>query len=508
MSTVAGTRLARAMGVHADKVQAFAKGHPGLVLAGGVVRDALMGRLVKDIDFAVEKGSARGAGKAFADAAGGALVMLGQDRLARVVLGDATVDFTPLRAKTLEEDLRLRDFTVNAMAVRMPWGRRAGIVDPTGGVADLEAKRLRICGPRSFRDDPVRLWRAHRQAVQLGLRVHPGTARLMSREARLAGKCSAERLRDELFKLFEGYRPAAVLRAAARSGVLEATFPVFRAMRNVRVPGGKGTIRVLDHTLEALEHLEDSLRRLRALYPKDASEMAAHLAEEPVTGRSRKALLGLAMALHDTAKPKTIRLTPKGDVHFYEHEHLGARLAAGILRDRLRVSEREIGIVAHVIHLHLRPGYLAGAGAVTDKAAYRMIRDAGDELFELVLHAEADRKATHHGRMRTARGQRGVVLRILAFRRDLRARVPAVRLVSGHDLMRELALEPGPLIGDLLRGVDEAVALGKARTRDEALAVARGLLPGLRKASAAPRTHAEDSLPARHLRRRSVCGAP
>jgi len=474
---VMGARLAKSMGPLADRLQGLARVRAGLVLVGGAVRDAMRGRLVHDIDVSVERGSARSAGKAFADAAGGALVMLGQERLARVILGDATVDFTPLRAKTLEEDLRLRDFTVNAMAVRLPWGRRADIVDPTGGAADLEARRLRVCGPRSFRDDPVRLWRAHRQAFQLGLRAHPATARLIVREARLAGKCPAERLRDELIRLFSGPGPATVLREAARSGVLEATFPDFRAMRAVRVPGG-GTIRVLDHTLEAIDHLGRSLGRLPALYPKDAAEIAAHLADEPVTGRSRKALLGLASLLHDTAKPGTIRRTPEGDVHFYEHEHMGARMAAATMRGRLKLSEREIDIVCRVIRLHLRPGYLAASAGVTDKAAYRLIRDAGGELFELVLHAEADRMATHHGRTITARGQRGAILRILAFRRDLRARVPAVRLVSGHDLMRELGLTPGPVIGELLRVVDEAVALGKARTREDALAAARAALPG------------------------------
>jgi len=481
---VMGARLARALGPQADRLQGLAKARAGLVLAGGAVRDAMRGRAVHDIDVTVERGSARSAGKAFADAAGGALVMLGQERLARVVLGDATVDFTPLRAKTLEEDLRLRDFTVNAMALRLPWGLRNEIVDPTGGAADLGARRLRVCGPRSFRDDPVRLWRAHRQAVQLGLRLHPATARLLGREARLAGKCPPERLRDELFKLLGGSRAAPVLRAAARSGVLEATFPFFRTMRGVRVPGGKGIIRVLDHTLEAVECLDRSFSRLRSLYPLQAAEIAAHLREEPVTGRSRKALLRLAMLLHDIAKPRTIRRTVDGDVHFYEHEHLGARLAATILRDRLRVSEREIAIVTRVIQLHLRPGYLAGAARVTDKAAYRLIRDAGTELLELVLHSEADREATHHGKTVAERGQRAAIGRILAFRRDLRSRVPAKRIVSGHDLMRELSLKPGPVIGDLLRAVDEAVALGKVQTKEEAIVLARAALPALARREA------------------------
>jgi len=188
------------------------------------------------------------------------------------------------------------------------------------------------------------------------------------------------------------------------------------------------------------------------------------------------ALLRLALLLHDIAKPLTIS-KKGGEVHFFEHEHKGARLAAEIMRRRLKCAESEVAIVARLIELHLRPGYLAArAGEVTDKAAWRLLRDAGEEVFELFLHAQADRMATHHGFGVTAPRQRAVVRHMLAVRRAARERTPAQRYVTGHDLMKELGLKPGPVVGVLLKAVEEAVALGKAGSREEALGVARRAL--------------------------------
>ncbi len=421
--------------------------------------------------MAVARGRADAVGKAFADAVRGALVPLGDGRLIRVVVADTTVDFTPLRAATIEADLRLRDFTVNALAVALPLGDAPVMLDPCGGMKDLRKRVVRACGPRAFRDDPVRLWRAARLPAALGFRLDPTTGRLARGQARLVKKAGAERVRDELFKILALDRAVPALEAADRLGVLRASFPEVERMRAVRVPGGK-TLNVLAHTLEALRHLDGLLARIRLHYRQEAAAMSAHLAAEPVPGRSRRALLRLALLLHDIAKPETVS-RQGGEVHFFEHEHRGAKRARAILRDRLHCAETEVAIVAHLIELHLRPGYLgATRGAISDKAAWRLLRDAGNEVFELFLHASADRMATHHGRGIKAPRHRVVIARILAVRRAALARTPAQRFVTGHDLMKAFALKPGPVIGVLLKAVEEAVALGKAGTREEALAAA------------------------------------
>lgn len=444
-------------------------------MAGGAVRDAILGRPVKDVDITVAQGAPEYVGKAFADAIGGALVPLGDGKLIRVVVGDTTVDFTPLRAKTIERDLELRDFTVNAMAVALPVANRVVLLDPTGGRKDLRRKVVRACGPGAFRDDPVRLWRAARLPAALKFKLNPATARAVRQQARLAKRAGAERVRDELFKLLSMDRAAPALEAADRLGVLGVSFPEVERMRKVRIPGG-GAIGVLAHTLEALDHLDGLLAKVPAHYRDEAKEIAAHLAHEPVPGRSRRALLRLALLLHDIAKPDTVSKKGKG-VHFFEHEHLGARKAGTIMLDRLRCAVVEADIIRRLIALHLRPGHLASAREpVSDKAAWRLLRDAGEEAFELFLHAQADRMATHHGRAVTAPRQRAVIRRMLAVRRAARERTPAQRFVTGHDLMRAFDLKPGPVVGVLLKAVEEAVALGRAGSRAEALAAAERAL--------------------------------
>ncbi len=473
--TIAGKRLDKALGVIAGPLKRLGTAYGGLFLTGGAVRDVLLGKLVHDVDVTVTKGSPVSTGRAFADAAGGALAVLGREKLVRVYLKTATVDFTPLRDRTLELDLRRRDFTVNAMAVRIPWGPHSVVEDPLGGCGHLKARRLTLCRPQAFREDPVRLWRAHRAEVELGLRPDSSTSRHLRADAFRTGACSAERLRDELFKLLTLPRAAKALRAAAKSGVLEATFPQLLPMRRVRVPRG-GWIHVLNHTLEALEHLERFLGRVRAMYRQEGQEMTGHFSQEPVSGRSRLALLKLALLLHDIAKPETISRNAKGDVHFYKHELIGARRAAGLLRKQLKCAEVEVSIVTRVIQHHLRLGHLAAAGRFTDRATYRFLRDAGEELFELILHAQADRCATHHGGAVTAYKQHRTIARILAFRRAMREHMPVKRLITGHDLMQEFDLKPGPVIGKLLQAVEEGVALGKIRSRTQALRAARAVL--------------------------------
>ncbi len=458
-----------------DAILRFAAGHPGLALAGGAVRDMILGRPVKDYDLAVEKGNVRTVGKAFADSVKGALVPLGAGRLVRVVVDGVTVDFTPLRAKTLEEDLRLRDFTINAMAIRLPALVTAVLVDPTGGQADLKKKVLRVCSPRSFKDDPVRVWRAIRIADEFGLKIEPGTARLLKKSSSLGARCTAERLRDELFKLMDGPRAGRVLRSADRYGMLTASLPILEKMRRVRVPRAR-PVDVLDHTLEALEHLDRQLVAVGKSYPAERSEIEAHLAECFVAGRSRRALLRLALLLHDIAKPVTVSRDEKGHIHFFEHEHLGAKSAIQVLRKRLRCSEDEVSVVARLIRLHLRPGHLAASASVSDKAAWRLVRDAGPEFLSLVLHADADRAATHHHRGVSAPAHRRAIRHLFRVRNAAAARKPGIRLVTGHDLMKELRLKPGPVIGDLLRAVDEAVALGRVKTRADALLLAKRTL--------------------------------
>jgi len=492
---IPAARLYRALGPLGKKLAKFACVNPGVVLAGGIVRDALAGAVSKDIDIAVEKGSAMAMGKKFADLTGGALVILGKEKLARIHVGEAIADFTPLRAKTLEADLRLRDFTVNSMAVRLPItkisapkGRDlarfpaggAELIDPNNGLRDYRARLIRVCGPGCFRDDPVRLWRAIRFASRLTFRIEKGTWTRIKAESRLATKCTPDRLRDELFRLLSLPNASAALKVALSSGVLVETFPEMNPM--LRVPSHHaGAIDVMGHTLEAMDHLDKALARPSRVFSREAGEASRHLELELVKGRSRKALLRLALLFHDIAKPETITSEPGGIVHFYEHERRGAEKAGEIMRKRLHMGADEVDAVTRIIRLHLRMGHLASAGEFTDRAVFRFLKAAGDEFFEVLLHAHADRLATHHRKAAPFRDLARTVSRVLVARRKMASRVPRERFLDGNDVMKELGLKPGPQVGEVLRAVEEAVAVGVARNRGEALKVAREALDRSRR---------------------------
>ena len=478
--SIPASRINFALGSLRKPLLEFAKKNPGLVLAGGIVRDALQGVASKDVDIAVEKGSAMAAGRKFADLTGGALVILGKEKLARVHVGDAVADFTPLRAKNLEADLRLRDFTVNSMAVRLPFSGSVPIIDPNNGLRDYRRRLIRICGPSTFRDDPVRLWRAIRFSHRLDFKLEAGTIRRLKAESRLAAKCTPDRFRDELFRLLSLPLVAPALREALSSGLLITTFPEMKPM--LRVPSHHaGAIDVMAHTLEAMEHLDRALKRPSTVFSREAGESTRHLAEEPVKGRSRRALLRLALLFHDISKPETISSEPGGVVHFYEHERRGADKAADLMRKRLRMGGDEVEAVSRVIRLHLRMVHLASAGEFSDRAVFRFLKAAGDEFFEVILHAHADRLATHHRKAAPFRELARTVSRVLVARRKMASRVPQERFLDGNDVMKALDLKPGPQVGEVLRAVEEAVAVGAARNRGEALKVAREALDRSRR---------------------------
>jgi len=216
-------------------------------------------------------------------------------------------------------------------------------------------------------------------------------------------------------------------------------------------------------------HLDRVLKAASKKRRAEASAFCAHLASQPVKGRSRRSLLRLSLLFHDIAKPETASVAKDGRVHFFEHERIGAEKAASIMRAKLRCAESEIAIVRRTILNHLRIGYLSGAGKVSDRAIFRFLRDAGGELHEIVLHGEADRLATHFRGPIAGHSQNRVVKRILDFRRRAGERQGLKKVVDGNDLMRALKLAEGPLIGELLRHVEEEVALGRVKSREEAL---------------------------------------
>jgi putative nucleotidyltransferase with HDIG domain len=476
---VAELRLARLPRPQAALLRVAAAVQPdsGAVLVGGAIRDSVLRRSPLDADVAVPRGALELARRC-AERLGGTCVVLDAERgAARVVVGSLTLDVADFRAPTLAGDLAARDFTVNALAVPLATlvaRGRAPIVDPTGGLADLRARRLRPAGPGVIADDPLRALRAVRFESALGLRLTPSGAAAVRAAAAGLTRVSAERVRDELLALLGLADSVRALRRADALGILGVVLPEVEPMRATSQPAPH-RFAVLEHSLRAVAGCDRLLRRLAALTPY-GEELAAHVAEPLGGGLTRATTLKLAALLHDVSKPETRRRI-RGRVRFFEHDVIGAARARAI-GERLKLPERAVAVVERLVRHHLRPMHLASAARITPRARYRFYRDLREDTRDLLLLVLVDAAAVT-GASPLATWRRSTIVRdLMRGWAEQRVVAAAPPLVRGDEVMRRFRLEPGPRVGWLLAQAREAQDLGRVRTREEALAYLDSLVPG------------------------------
>ncbi len=462
-------RLTPAAAALLRAVRAAAGPGRGVVLVGGAVRDALLGRADADLDLALPHG-ALALAERLAERVGATAVVLDAERgAARVAGAGVQIDLNDFRAPTLEGDLAARDFTVNALAVPLDpllAVGRAPIVDPTGGLADLRGRRLRPAGPGVLADDPLRALRAVRMEATLGLRLTPAAARLVRAAAPALVRVTPERVRDELVTLLHLPATGRALRRADALGLLAVFLPEIGPMRTAPQPAPH-RFNVLEHSLRAVEACDRLLPRLVTLSPF-GEELAAHVAEGVGGALDRAAVLKLAALLHDVAKPETRRVVG-GRVRFFEHDLIGAGRARDI-GERWRLPARAVTLLERLVRHHLRPMHLAQAGEVTRRARYRFYRDLGADTRDLLLLALVDGAAVTGASPLAVWRRAGLVRDLLGGWREADSAAAAPPLLRGQDVMARYDLPPGPAIGHLLARAREAQDLGVVRTRDEALA--------------------------------------
>ena len=439
-------------------------------LVGGVLRRALLGDLVPEVDVAV-KSAALSVGREMANALPGAgFFVLDEQRGVCRVVWDVPIDIADLRAADLAGDLALRDFTVNALAASIHELVREGsavVLDPTGGVDDLSARVIRPCGPGVIADDPLRALRAARLAIRPGWRLHASAETAIRESAALTGSVSAERVRDEVRAILAERSAASGLRLLDRLGVLPVILPESVAMRQTAQPEPH-IFDVWEHSLRAVDAADLLLARLGALEPF-GRQLETHLDETLGDGFTRREALKLAALLHDVAKPET-KTVEDGRIRFFGHDVVGAERAA-LIGQRWRLSNRAIGVVHALVRHHLRPMHLGNAGGVTRRASFRFFRDLGTEARDLVLLSLTDAAGVRgDSPLAVWTGPGGTILKQLMQGVGEERRAAAVPpLLRGEDVMAAFGLAPGPAVGALLARAREAQDLGLVSTRAEAL---------------------------------------
>jgi putative nucleotidyltransferase with HDIG domain len=446
-------------------------GQPAWVV-GGVPRDRALGRDTSDVDL-VLAGDVEAAARAVARGARAAVFELSDDFGAwRVVArsGAWQIDLNPVRGGSLEADLALRDFTVNAVAEPLGGGPA---VDPLGGLDDLAARRLRIAGPEAFAQDPLRVLRMARLAVELELEPDAPTLASARASAPALGRVAAERVFAELRRIVASDRVAEGFMLLEDVGALAVLLPELEALRGV----DQNRFHHRDvhgHTLEVLEAVVSLQRDPAAvLGDEHAAAVAARLAEPLADQLTRGDALRLGALLHDVAKPVTRAVLADGRVSFVGHDVEGARMSREILA-RLRASERLRAHVAALARHHLRLGFLVHEQPLSRRAAYRYLHACEPVEVDVTLLSVADRLATRGDRAEES------IARHLDLARELlgdalrwREQGQPQVLLRGDRLARELDLPAGPVLGELLAELAEAQYAGEVATPEQALEHAR-----------------------------------
>ena len=419
-----------------------AAGHE-LALVGGPVRDALLGRLSAtpdaDLDFTTDARPevVLALLEGFAETTWDVGIRFGT--IGARVQG-REVEITTYRAEeydsesrkpevdfgdSLDGDLVRRDFTINAMAVRLP---DLAFVDHFGGLSDLSAAMIRTPGTAhdSFSDDPLRMMRAARFSAQLGFEVAPDVVAAMTAQAERLSIVSAERIQVELMKIIMSADPRRGLALLVDTGLAEQVLPELPMLR-LEEDEHHHHKDVYEHTLTVLEQA-----------------IVLETAHEPASGPDP--VLRLAALLHDIGKPRTRRFESDGRVSFHHHEVVGARMTRKRMQ-RLRFSNEMIDEVSTLVELHLRfHGY--GGGEWTDSAVRRYVRDAGPLLSRLHKLTRADSTTRNRRRAVALQKSYDSLERRIAELEEQEELASIRPDLDGRAIMEILGIPPGPVVGE------------------------------------------------------------
>jgi poly(A) polymerase len=510
-------------------------------LVGGSLRNLLLAEECLDWDIVIS-GDAHKIARQLADTLGGHYVHM-HEKVSRVVVfvedtgspinrKEICFDISPLIGKTIEDDLRQRDFTINAIAVPLDqvvryleveythpratikvhptstqplsplqYDQALHFIDPLNGLIDLQARRLKAVDDGIFRHDPLRMLRAVRLMMRYQFQMDAWTESLLTHDAGLLPEVAAERVHDEMYAILGPEGAANRLHFLDEHGLLTVIFPEFVPARGMRQPNPHHWD-VLVHSIETVGALEQIAQNVGAGFTParevemgisivgaslagalgvetgtdaDLTEISLLLGEAEQQGIFSFAGLSaprmkMAALLHDIGKPVTYTCDEEGAIHFYNHPLAGVPLIEQIMR-RLCASTRDRRLAQLVAAHHMRPGQLGQNGPVTPRAIRRYFVDLGPTGIYVALLSLADHLATLGPQPADDAWQRhlGVVrLLLTSYIRERESILPP-RLISPEELIRRLKLKPGPIVGQLLDLISEAQAEGKIHSKEEAI---------------------------------------
>lgn len=423
------------------QVQAF--------VIGGYVRDLILKRESKDIDFLCVGSGIELAGRV-AEKIGRhtEVVTFKNFGTAMLRFGDFDIEFVGARKEsyrsdsrkpivengTLEDDQKRRDFTINALAISLNSLTYGELIDPFGGLRDMRRKIIRtpLDPAITFSDDPLRMMRAIRFAAQLSFDIEPDTFQAIADHKDRIRIVSMERITDELNKIILSHRPSYGFKLLYHAGLLDIIFPEFTALQGVESVGNRAHKDNFYHTLQVLDNVAE---------------------------KSNDLWLRWAAILHDIAKPLTKRYDERIGWTFHGHEERGARMVPHIFRKlRLPLNEK-MKFVQKLVRLHLRPIALVKEN-VTDSALRRLLFEAGDDTDALMLLCRADVTSKNEVKVKRYLDNFDKVAKKLEEVEE-KDRVRNFQpVVTGEDIMSAFNLPPGKIVGEIKDALREAILEG------------------------------------------------
>ncbi len=440
-------------------------------VVGGFVRDLLLKRPAKDIDV-VCLGSGIALAKAVAKALAKAdkVVVFKNFGTAMIQWEGWELEFVGARKEsyqkdsrkpvvedgTLADDQNRRDFTINALALCLNSERWGNLVDPFGGIEDLQHQIIRtpLAPATTFSDDPLRMLRAVRLSIQLGMSIAPDTLAAIQQQAKRISIVAQERITAELNKIIAAPTPSQGFKLLQQVGLLAIIFPELVSLQGTETIQGQSHKDNFWHTLQVLDNVAQTSDNL---------------------------WLRWAALLHDIAKPRTKRFDPAVGFIFHGHEELGARMVAKIFRKMKLPMQDNMVYVQKLVRLHLRPIALS-QGEVTDSAIRRLIYEAGDALEDLMRFCRADITSKNDAKVQRYLQNFDRVeekIQLVEEKDALRNFQP---IITGKIIMKTFGLKPSKLVGELKEAIKEAILEGELKNEYEEayqyllqLGAARGL---------------------------------
>ncbi|MGB9596873.1 MAG: HD domain-containing protein, partial [Candidatus Poribacteria bacterium] len=436
-----------------------------LFIVGGTVRDIILNRQIYDIDFAMQ-GNAIGFAKNLAkhiDAK--AIILDNTQNSARVIYnhGEFYMDFSSIRTNDIIQDLKARDLTINAIAFdfkQLLKSDEVELIDPCNGLNDLNDKIIRFTSAQAIIDDPIRMLRAIRFSATLDFNVPDETQFLIRSSSNLINSSAMERVRDELYKTINIGNSTKYIRLIDNVGLLEKIFPEITKMRGLE-QNLYHHLDVWNHSILTLEMFEKNL--IPEPMNDHLLEVEEYFNEEIVKGRNRLALLKLSALFHDIAKPYVKSIDENGKIRFFDHHKKGAEMILN-LGLRLKLANKESRFMSNIILYHMYPlmlliKYKRKKVSAQEKSRdiIEFIKNVGENCLGVLLISYADLQATQ-GHLRTDEDM--IVMNDLVkeisntYFIQMKDSIPL--LLTGNDLIKEFGLEPGPIIGKMLRHIREA----------------------------------------------------